>query len=135
MISSTRIYSFIFFFFFFQAEDGIRDLYVTGVQTCALPIYQWRFWRQLPGGGQIAMLFGSWYTQPIVDRAFKNISKGEYESQLGGIAALERTLTDNGALLVKLWFHVSKKEQKHRLKDIAKAHKRQLTPYEKAYSK
>src|SRR5690349_24609207 len=27
-----------FFCFFFQAEDGIRDLYVTGVQTCALPI-------------------------------------------------------------------------------------------------
>src|SRR2546421_1550369 len=26
-------------FFFFQAEDGIRDLIVTGVQTCALPIY------------------------------------------------------------------------------------------------
>src|SRR5207302_7274544 len=30
--------SFIFFFFFFQAEDGIRDFHVTGVQTCALPI-------------------------------------------------------------------------------------------------
>src|SRR6266853_1576764 len=29
----------IFFFFFFQAEDGIRDLTVTGVQTCALPIW------------------------------------------------------------------------------------------------
>src|SRR5204862_2544370 len=28
------------FIFFFQAEDGIRDLYVTGVQTCALPISQ-----------------------------------------------------------------------------------------------
>src|SRR2546430_8120551 len=28
-----------FFFFFFQAEDGIRDLTVTGVQTCALPIF------------------------------------------------------------------------------------------------
>src|SRR2546421_12929598 len=28
------------FFFFFQAEDGIRDLIVTGVQTCALPISQ-----------------------------------------------------------------------------------------------
>src|SRR5690349_17687793 len=27
--------------FFFQAEDGIRDLYVTGVQTCALPILSW----------------------------------------------------------------------------------------------
>ena len=32
---------FFFFFFFFQAEDGIRDHCVTGVQTCALPI--WRF--------------------------------------------------------------------------------------------
>src|SRR5436309_4348733 len=29
---------FILFFFFFQAEDGIRDFHVTGVQTCALPI-------------------------------------------------------------------------------------------------
>src|SRR3989449_3817276 len=30
--------SYLFFFFFFQAEDGIRDVAVTGVQTCALPI-------------------------------------------------------------------------------------------------
>src|SRR3989475_9051387 len=29
----------VYFFFFFQAEDGIRDLTVTGVQTCALPIF------------------------------------------------------------------------------------------------
>src|SRR5690349_25101736 len=34
--------SHFFFFFFFQAEDGIRDLYVTGVQTCALPIFRAR---------------------------------------------------------------------------------------------
>src|SRR2546430_2833374 len=33
-----RVASIIFVFFFFQAEDGIRDLTVTGVQTCALPI-------------------------------------------------------------------------------------------------
>src|SRR5690348_17436196 len=32
-------YCLFFFFFFFQAEDGIRDGRVTGVQTCALPIY------------------------------------------------------------------------------------------------
>src|SRR5437773_6819857 len=30
----------VFFFFFFQAEDGIRDRDVTGVQTCALPILE-----------------------------------------------------------------------------------------------
>src|SRR4030043_1730464 len=29
----------LLFFFFFQAEDGIRDVAVTGVQTCALPIF------------------------------------------------------------------------------------------------
>src|SRR5207245_7142608 len=32
------LYDFILFIFFFQAEDGIRDATVTGVQTCALPI-------------------------------------------------------------------------------------------------
>src|SRR5258707_4452790 len=31
--------SYLFCFFFFQAEDGIRDIGVTGVQTCALPIF------------------------------------------------------------------------------------------------
>src|SRR5438094_6670739 len=41
VISRSSYISFIFslFFFFFQAEDGIRDRTVTGVQTCALPIY------------------------------------------------------------------------------------------------
>src|SRR5690606_41103625 len=40
----TRYYAlWFFFFFFFQAEDGIRDFHVTGVQTCALPIFlAWR---------------------------------------------------------------------------------------------
>ena len=37
-LSSVTGEVFIIFFFFFQAEDGIRDYKVTGVQTCALPI-------------------------------------------------------------------------------------------------
>ena len=37
-ISINRLYILLIFFFFFQAEDGIRDYKVTGVQTCALPI-------------------------------------------------------------------------------------------------
>src|SRR6266566_7788688 len=37
-------------FFFFQAEDGIRDYKVTGVQTCALPI--WLFRSPRSGGGE-----------------------------------------------------------------------------------
>src|SRR5256885_12783699 len=34
----SRAFCLFYFFFFFQAEDGIRDYKVTGVQTCALPI-------------------------------------------------------------------------------------------------
>src|SRR3989449_6355610 len=42
----------MFFFFFFQAEDGIRDVAVTGVQTCALPILEHR-----DGEGRAQLLF------------------------------------------------------------------------------
>src|SRR5258708_12180025 len=38
MLSSLMAYVAVMYFFFFQAEDGIRDDLVTGVQTCALPI-------------------------------------------------------------------------------------------------
>src|SRR2546425_2613514 len=52
-VSCVRSYeSRLIFFFFFQAEDGIRDKLVTGVQTCALPISPFRaiFQRQLDAG-------------------------------------------------------------------------------------
>src|SRR2546430_8883292 len=39
-------------FFFFQAEDGIRDLTVTGVQTCALPIFLLAFLHRAGGSGR-----------------------------------------------------------------------------------
>src|SRR6266567_7822767 len=42
MICVCRCLLVIFFVFFFQAEDGIRDLTVTGVQTCALPIFSFQ---------------------------------------------------------------------------------------------
>src|SRR5690349_17677411 len=47
---------FFFFFFFFQAEDGIRDLYVTGVQTCALPISADQDTVDEPGGWRRTIL-------------------------------------------------------------------------------
>src|SRR2546430_13536027 len=45
----------VFFFFFFQAEDGIRDLTVTGVQTCALPILLGLAIGLLGAGGQMLL--------------------------------------------------------------------------------
>src|SRR5690606_40162369 len=45
----------LFFFFFFQAEDGIRDFHVTGVQTCALPIsFPCTSWRRASSSRDIA---------------------------------------------------------------------------------
>src|SRR5690348_17949860 len=38
LLECIPLYNMFFFYFFFQAEDGIRDGRVTGVQTCALPI-------------------------------------------------------------------------------------------------
>src|SRR5690606_39666516 len=40
----------VVFFFFFQAEDGIRDFHVTGVQTCALPIFAGAVCRRFGAG-------------------------------------------------------------------------------------
>src|SRR2546427_11519877 len=48
-------FEFCLFFFFFQAEDGIRDLTVTGVQTCALPIFT-----ALAAGGYALLRLAEW---------------------------------------------------------------------------
>ena len=95
----------------------------------------WRFWRRMPPRGAIGILFGSWYTQPVVDRAYKKSKLAELEAELNRINELERMLTDDGAVVVKLWFHLSKKAQKKRLRKIAEGqHSRKLTPWEKQFS-
>src|SRR3989440_216493 len=50
LLSLRNYISVVLFFFFFQAEDGIRDLIVTGVQTCALPIYRMKTLSRPPSG-------------------------------------------------------------------------------------
>src|SRR5256885_16873425 len=59
----TIVLFLFFFFFFFQAEDGIRDYKVTGVQTCALPIY-------LPAGALTTNLLGSRVTYTMTPLMF-----------------------------------------------------------------
>src|SRR5690554_7045299 len=54
----------IFFFFFFQAEDGIRDADVTGVQTCALPILDAGCGFLVPDGDEFLFHSSAPFTEP-----------------------------------------------------------------------
>jgi polyphosphate:AMP phosphotransferase len=78
----------------------------------------WRFWISLPPKGKTGILFGSWYSDPILDRAYGRIDKAELEERIAEIVRFERMLTAEGALLVKLWFHLSKAAQKKRLRAL-----------------
>jgi len=76
----------------------------------------WRFWRALPPRGTIGVMFGSWYTQPIIDRVFRKIRRADLDRELQRINFFERMLADDGAVVIKLWFHLPKNEQKKRKK-------------------
>lgn len=78
----------------------------------------WRYWRTLPPAGHGAVFVGSWYTRPIVRRTFKEVGKGDFELALDRAMEFEAMLVRENTVLVKLWLHLSKKEQKKRFKDL-----------------
>jgi polyphosphate:AMP phosphotransferase len=80
----------------------------------------WRFWRVLPAKGRIGVFFGSWYTDPIVHRAFGETKKAEFDAALQRINGFEKMLVDDGTLVIKWWFHLSEKAQAKRLKSLEK---------------
>ena len=80
----------------------------------------WRFWRALPPKGRIGVLFGSWYTAPIVRRVLKQTKSAEVMQSIEEIRHFETMLTAEGALILKFWFHLSKDAQKKRLKSLEK---------------
>ncbi|MFN0161194.1 MAG: polyphosphate:AMP phosphotransferase [Burkholderiales bacterium] len=80
----------------------------------------WRFWRALPPKGRIGILFGSWYTAPIVDRALRRTGSAQMMQSIESIRHFERMLAEEGALVIKFWFHMSKEAQKKRLKSLEK---------------
>jgi polyphosphate:AMP phosphotransferase len=98
----------------------------------------WRYWQAMPARGNIGIMFGSWYTRPIIDRAFGNIDEAEYERQLQEIEQFERMLTDDGVIVIKLWFHLSRERVQKQLKKDAKSqHKGRIkrSPYTAAFEK
>jgi polyphosphate:AMP phosphotransferase len=78
----------------------------------------WRYVMALPPRGQLGILFGSWYTQPIADRVARRTSKAKLDAAIQEITRFEQMLADEGALILKFWFHLSKHAQKKRLQEI-----------------
>ena len=76
---------------------------------------QWRFWRDLPSRGRIGLFLSAWYSRPVLDRAYRRISRVEFEDRLLRVAEFERTLADDGALILKFWMHLDRKAQRKRL--------------------
>jgi polyphosphate:AMP phosphotransferase len=83
----------------------------------------WRFWTSLPPKGRIGILFGSWYTDPILQRVLENEGGAQLQHRLSRIRDHERMLVAEGALIVKLWFHLSKEAQRTRLKVLSEKKK------------
>lgn len=80
----------------------------------------WRFWRVLPPRGRISILFGSWYTVPILRRAQRATDDAGLDQAMDQIVRFERMLAEEGIGLVKLWFHLSKKQQRERFEKLSR---------------
>jgi polyphosphate kinase 2 (PPK2 family) len=81
--------------------------------------WMWRYWRDLPAKGEIGVVFGSWYNDAIYALAERENGAG-FGQDLDAIARFEQMLADDGALIIKFMLVVSDKEQKKRLRGIAK---------------
>jgi len=80
----------------------------------------WRYWRDLPPHGRIALFLSAWYSSPIRQRVARRITTPEFDARLDQIATFERALTDDGALVLKFWMHLGKDAQKKRFKAFEK---------------
>ena len=80
----------------------------------------WRFWRALPPKGRIGVFLGSWYTWPILSRVHGTTNVAQLDQSLERAKRMEKMLTDEGALIIKFWLHLSKEKQEARLKLLEK---------------
>ncbi len=85
--------------------------------------YLWRFWQKLPVPGEIAIYDRSWYGRVLVERVEGFASKDEWRRAYDEINAFEKLLVDDGCPVIKIFLHITKKEQLRRF------HERERNPY------
>jgi polyphosphate kinase 2 (PPK2 family) len=89
--------------------------------------FLWRFWPVLPGWGGMAIFDRSWYGRVLVERVEEFATREQWLRAYDEINGFERTLADEGTILIKFWLHISDEEQlkrfQRREKDPLKAWK------------
>jgi polyphosphate:AMP phosphotransferase len=78
----------------------------------------WRYWRDLPGKGQIGLNLSGRYSRPFIEKVYSKITTDEFYRQLDRIRSFERALASDGAIIIKFWMHLSREEQKERLEAL-----------------
>ena len=78
--------------------------------------FLWRFWPSLPGWGGMAVFDRSWYGRVLVERVEGLATREQWLRAYDEINAFERSLADEGTILIKFWLHISADEQLKRFK-------------------
>ncbi len=78
--------------------------------------YLWRFWRDVPERGHIAIFDRSWYGRVLVERVRGFAAPPDWRRAYGEIREFEQQLTETGLIVAKFWLQVSKAEQLRRFK-------------------
>jgi polyphosphate:AMP phosphotransferase len=78
--------------------------------------YLWRFWRNVPARGDIAIFDRSWYGRVLVERVEELSAPNVWMRAYEEINDFEERLVQNGAIVVKFWLQISKAEQLRRFK-------------------
>ncbi|MEI6215547.1 MAG: polyphosphate:AMP phosphotransferase, partial [Desulfuromonadales bacterium] len=82
--------------------------------------YLWRFWRNIPRKGRLAIFDRSWYGRVLVERVEGYCPRSDWMRAYGEINDFEEQLVRNRTVVVKFWLSISKDEQLRRFKEREK---------------
>ncbi|MDR2506816.1 MAG: polyphosphate:AMP phosphotransferase [Candidatus Accumulibacter sp.] len=82
--------------------------------------FMWRFWHALPPRGRVGIFSGSWYSEPIARQVADDQPDEALSQHMDQINRFEAMLVNEGALILKFWFHLPKDGQRKRLKALEK---------------
>jgi polyphosphate:AMP phosphotransferase len=94
----------------------IMAIAAPGPEALARP-YLWRFWRDVPTTGRIAIFDRSWYGRVLVERVEGFAKPAEWKRAYDEIRDFEEQLAEHGTIVVKCWLAITKEEQLLRFKE------------------